>query len=154
MKAELINPFLGAAAGVYRAMLKTSLVRGKASLRDSPMPTHDIAIFLALSGEYTGQVVYSIEVETAKRIVAKLVPGLSASDFENEYRDIIGELGNMITGNALQELVKSSKDIHLDVPIVVDIRKQRPSIANRQTLSWNLYSTLGLLEVNVALQKE
>ncbi|MCB1172765.1 MAG: chemotaxis protein CheX [Leptospiraceae bacterium] len=154
MKAELINPFLDATIAVFRMMLKTELVRGRTLLRTSPMPAHDIAIFIDLMGQYHGQVVYSMNSETVHRIVERLIPGIPAGDVEEEYRDVIGEIGNMITGNALQAFVQSNAEMNLDVPIVVDVRKQRPPVMNVSTLGWNLYSCLGLVEVNVAVTEK
>ena len=154
MKAELINPFLHATIKVFHSMLKVPLIRGRTILKETPMPSHDIAIFIAITGNYQGQAVYSMNFETIVKIVSILMPSLTRADIENEYKDVIGEMGNMITGNAVHSFVDSNADMNLDVPIVVDIRKQRPPVNNISTLSWNLYSKIGLVEVNIAINEK
>lgn len=154
MRVELINPFLEATNSVFNKVLKTKLVRGKANVKVSPMPTHDIAIFIAIMGQYQGQVVYSMNFDMVSRMVNKLLPNLSRQELENEYRDVVGEIGNMITGNAIHAFADKNEDMNLDVPVVMDIRKQRPPIQNMSTIGWNLYSCMGLIEINIAIENK
>ena len=110
MKAELVNPFLEAAGLVFRQMLQMELVRGKTTIKKSPAPGYEVAILIGITGEVTGRVVYSMNMDTVRKVVQKLMPDVSPQDLEKEYKDVIGEIGNMITGNALNVFLKNDKD--------------------------------------------
>lgn len=151
IKAEYVNPFLEAAALVFKDMLGVELMRGKTTIKDSPKPTNEIAIILGITGKVTGQVVYSLNMETALAITEKLMPGMDRESMENEYRDVLGEVGNMITGNAINIFLKNHDELDVTVPVVVDTRtKPVTNIKENVTIGLNLYSNMGMLEVNIA----
>ena len=154
MKAELVNPFLEAAALVFRQMLQLELVRGKTTIKQSPAPSHEVAIVIGITGEVKGTVVYSMNMDTVRKIVTKLMPDTTLAGIEKEYKDVMGEIGNMITGNALNVFIKNDKDLDVTVPRVVDLRKQKLSLNDGVTLGLNLYSPYGLVEVNIAMDPE
>ena len=151
MKAEFVNPFLEATAVVFKDMLGVELIRGKTSIKQSPAPAQDIAIMLGVTGVVSGQIVYSVNIDTVYKIVQKLMPGVDDETIQEEYRDVMGELANMITGNALNIFLKQHSDLDVTVPMVVDIRSQEVSFKSNVTLGLNMYSQYGMLEVNIAL---
>ena len=153
MKAELVNPFLEAAGLVFRQMLQMELVRGKTTIKKSPAPGYEVAILIGITGEVTGRVVYSMNMDTVRKGVQKLMPDVSPQDLEKEYKDVIGEIGNMITGNALNVFLKNDKDLDVTVPRVVDLRKQKLDMSDGVTLGLNLYSPIGLVEVNISMDE-
>lgn len=152
MKAEVINPFLSATTLVFEQILGEKMMRGKTILRSTPLPNHEVAIFITLKGKYIGNVIYSMNMESVIKIAHKLSPGMNNAQILKEYRDIMGELANMITGNAIQAFVNSNADLDLSVPFVADVRAKKPRIKDQPTLSLNLYTRFGLLEINIALQ--
>ncbi|MCE9597500.1 MAG: chemotaxis protein CheX [Spirochaetia bacterium] len=152
MKAEYVNPFLQGAVLVFRDLLNEEIIRGKTSVKPDATPSHEIAILLNVTGSVQGQVVYSLNAETAYKLAEKLMPGTDRATIEKEYRDVLGELGNMITGNALNIFLNSKKDLDLSVPYVADTRSQRIDIPKRTALGLNLYSKPGLIELNIALE--
>ncbi len=151
IKAEYVNPFLEAAALVFKDMLGVELTRGRTAIKENPNPTNEIAIILGITGKVTGQVVYSMNLETALKIVDKLMPGMDKETLMNEYKDVLGEVGNMITGNAINIFLKNHEDLDVTVPQVVDTReKALTELKKNVTIGLNLYSQMGMLEVNIA----
>ncbi len=152
IRAEYVNPFLEAAALVFKDMLGVELMRGKTTIKESPEPTNEIAIILGITGKVTGQVVYSMNMETAVKIVEKLMPGMDPASLQNEYKDIMGEVGNMITGNAINIFLKNHEDLDVTVPQVVDTRVTPNLLLKKNvTIGLNLYSKFGMLEVNISM---
>lgn len=154
MNAEYVNPFLEAAALVYKDLLGAELLRGKTNIKQAPRPGHDIAIGLTVTGAATGRVVYSMNIETVVKIVQRLMPGSTREAVMSEYKDVLGELANMITGNAVNIFLKSGADIEISVPDVVDTRQGDMSVENSISLCLNLYCSYGLLEVNIAFENQ
>lgn len=152
MKAEFVNPFLEAAALVYKQMLDVDLIRGKTVIRQTPAPNHEVAIVITVTGQVKGTVVYSLNMDSVEKIVAKLMPGSTPEQARKEYKDVMGELSNMMTGNALNIFLKNDADLDVSVPMVVDTREKPVDFNSQTTLSLNLYSPFGMLEVNVAME--
>lgn len=152
MKAEYINPFLTATANVLKQLTGAEAIRGRTLLKNSPRPTFEIAIFVGITGSQVGQAIYSMNYETAIKISRALSPGTSDADLAHEYRDILGEIANMITGNAVQLFAEGRTGIDLTVPMVADIRQGAPNMPDQPTLGLNMYTPYGLLEVHIAFK--
>ncbi len=152
INAEYINPFLEAASAVFKSVMGVELRRGKLSIKEYPEPTHEVAIIIGITGAVTGEVVYSMSYSMVYKIASILAPGITEDQVKTEYKDIIGELANMITGNAMNLFAYSGKRIEMTTPTVVDGKNFTITMVKQTTLGINLYSPFGQLEMNVALK--
>ena len=151
LNAEYINPFLEAANIVFKSILNVDLRRGKLIIKPSPNPSMEIAIVLEITGGITGEIVYSMEFNMVKKIANVLVPGLTEEQIKTEYVDIMGEIANMITGNAMNLFASTDKLIDMTTPTVIDTKVQPYTPQQRVSLGILLYSPMGQLELNIAL---
>ncbi len=152
INAEYINPFLEAASAVFKSIMGVELRRGKLSIKEYPEPTHEVAIIIGITGAVTGEVVYSMSYSMVFKIASILAPGITEDQVKTEYKDIIGELANMITGNAMNLFAYSGKRIEMTTPTVIDGKNFTITMVKQTTLGINLYSPFGQLEMNVALK--
>lgn len=152
INAEYVNPFLEAASAVFKQLINVDLRRGKLVLKEVPQPSHDVAIIIGITGAVTGQVVFSMSLEMVKKIAQTLAPGLSEKDIMNEWKDIVGEVANMITGNAMNLFAYSGKRVEMTTPTVIEGESFTITLIKQTTLGINLYSPFGQLEMNVALK--
>lgn len=152
INAEFVNPFLEAASAVFKSILDVDLRRGKLVIKESPLPSLDVAIIIGITGGVTGEVVYSMGYNMVQKIAQVLVPGLTEKQIQEEYKDIIGELANMITGNAMNLFATTGKRINMTTPTVVEGKDFTITLIKQTTLGINLYSPMGQLEMNVALK--
>lgn len=152
INAEYVNPFLEAASAVFKSIMNVDLRRGKMIIKEHPEPSHDVAIIIGITGSINGEVVYSMGYNMVYKIAEILSPGLSEEQIQHEYKDIIGELGNMITGNAMNLFAYSGKTIDITTPTVVNGKDFTITLVKQTTLGINLYSPMGQLEMNVALR--
>ncbi|EQA47254.1 CheC-like family protein [Leptospira broomii serovar Hurstbridge str. 5399] len=151
IRAELVNPFLEAATIVFRDVLQTDLIRGKIGVKDTPETTLELAIVIGVLGTFNGEVVYGLNYDAAYKIASKLMPGMSEQDIKNEYKDILGEIANMTTGNAMNIFATAGQSIEITAPNIVDAKNETIKIPKKQALAINLFSKFGKLEVNVSL---
>lgn len=152
INAEYINPFLEAASAVFKSIMGVELRRGKLSIKEYPEPSHEVAIIIGITGAVTGEVVYSMSYSMVYKIASILAPGITEDQVKTEYKDIIGELANMITGNAMNLFAYSGKRIEMTTPTVIDGKNFTITMVKQTTLGINLYSPFGQLEMNVALK--
>jgi chemotaxis protein CheX len=152
INAEYVNPFLEAASAVFKSILNVDLRRGKLVIKESPIPSMNVSIIIGITGGVTGEVVYSMEFNMVQKIASILAPGLSEEQLKSEYKDIVGELANMITGNAMNLFATTGKQIEITTPTVVEGKEVQITMIKQTTLGINLYSPMGQLEMNIALK--
>lgn len=152
INAEYINPFLEAASVVFKSILNVDLRRGKLIIKENPIPSLDVAIIIGITGGVTGEIVYSMSYPMVQKIAEVLMPGLSQEQMMNEYKDIVGELANMITGNAMNLFASTGKVIDMTTPTVIDGKNFNITMIKQTTLGITLYSPMGQLEMNIALK--
>lgn len=152
INAEYINPFLEASSVVFKSILNVDLRRGKLVIKETPIPSMDVAIIIGIVGGITGEVVYSMSFPMVQKIADVLVPGMSEEQIKQEYKDIIGELANMITGNAMNLFASSGKVIDITTPTVIEGKDFNITMIKQTTLGITLYSPMGQLEMNIALK--
>ncbi len=155
VNAEYVNPFLKAASSVFKSVVGVDLKRGKLVVKDKPVPTHDVAIIIGITGGVQGIVVYSMSMVMVHKIADILMPGLSKEQIDTEWKDIMGEFANMITGNAMNlftNITQGTQQVSITTPTVIEGREFTISAVQQKTLGINLYSPMGSLEMNVALK--
>ena len=146
-----VNPFLISAGMVFNNLLNIELKKGVTEIVDRPNPAHDIVIRVDMKGRANGYVLYSLGFATIKKIAETLVPGITEEELNNEYKDIMGEVANMITGNAAN--VMSGGGLEISTPIVLhrdDIKEQGTGSRTVFVLKQN--SPYGQLETTVVLR--
>ncbi len=103
MKAKYINPFLHASVNLFEEYLGLKISPGEPYLRKEPQILEEVSGLIGLAGETTGAVVLSFSRDTAIQIVSKLA-GHPFQALGNEVIDGVGELINIIAGNAKKDL--------------------------------------------------
>lgn len=116
MRACYINPFITAVQLVFETMLSTEVTVAKPRLKDSDSPTYDVTGIISLSGDVVGSAALSFPMESAKNAV-KAFTGMEVDAKDDMFSDAIGELTNMVTGNAKKDLQDLAASI--SVPTVV-----------------------------------
>jgi chemotaxis protein CheX len=150
VRAEYINPFLKASINLFKEYLGLQAVAGKPHLLGDPQDLDLVSAIIGLAGDTRGAVVLSFSRETAIRIVSKMA-GQEYKALSNEVLDGVGELINIIAGNAKQDLLDFRIEISLPGVITGNSYKIRwpegiPVVAIPFT------TELGPFSVNVSLK--
>ena len=118
MKEEFVNPFLTPAVDVWKRELGEDLEYKGASNVPSQGETDAITAFIGVAGSIKGVVLYEFDKETAKKIVSKMV-GEETDLKEDVAISALGELANMITGNAASALTVAGYPCGISPPIMM-----------------------------------
>ncbi len=112
-----IKPFVVAAKNVFETMIDVPFRLGKPTLKKgSEVPPHEISSIIGVSGTVNGSVVISLTHEIAFRLVSALI-GDEVTELDEDCTDAIGEIANMIAGNAKTDFPSDKNNI--SVPSVV-----------------------------------
>lgn len=152
MKSEWINPFISNAIEVFEQMASIKLERTNLSLKEDPTPSNEISIIVGITGFIQGQVVYSLKAHTAQRIAQAMAPKTATID-SDFIESSIAELSNIITGRTTIQLSGNDKVLHITPPTIIIGKDFSISFVKLKTISVNLSSRFGTIEVNIAIKE-
>jgi chemotaxis protein CheX len=116
MNVQFINPFIAATVSVFDSMLGCKLVRRDVSRKRDKQPRHEVSGVIGLSGRAQGTVVLGLSREAAISATEALLQE-RPSGINREVTDAIGELVNIIAGNAKAQL--ESLQMSVSLPSVI-----------------------------------
>jgi chemotaxis protein CheX len=117
MDVSYVNPFISATVNVFKTMINTEIMPGKPRLKSIPHPTYDISGIIGLSGNAQGSIAISFPKILALKVVSKMLDS-EIKVVGPELTDGIGELANIIAGNAKQGLAQYQLSISLPNVII------------------------------------
>ena len=118
MEAKLINPFIRAIQSVITTMAgKQPKVAGKPYLKKDDVAYGDVSSVVGLTGHKNGNFSISFD-EPCIISLASAIFGEEFTELNNEVADVVGELANMVSGKARQELELLGYLFHGSIPTV------------------------------------
>ncbi len=156
MKARFINPFVTAAISTIKQFIPDiEIERGDLDVADAPAKTLGAAVYIGISGDLKGRVIYDMGRTTAVKIASAMnqeeLPGLN-----DMVRSTIQELGNIISGNASSKLHAELDGKHIDITppsmIVGDDTQISDSVSSKY-LMVPLNTNYGQLIINVNIRE-
>ena len=118
MDLELINPFIDATLNVLETMASTKARAGKPYLKKDQVARGDISGVIGLTGEVSGTTSVSFSEKSILPIVSNMV-GEEVKEMNEEIRDAVGEIVNMISGQARQKLDELGRSLKAAIPTVI-----------------------------------
>lgn len=103
LNSKLIMPFVNSTINVFTTMAKIKPEISKPRIKTDPCATFDVSGIIGFSGEIIGSVVVSFQMQSAQKLVSALM-GSEVDPTSPDFVDAIGELTNMIAGNAKKDL--------------------------------------------------
>ncbi len=150
MKVKYINPFLKASTRLFQEYLGLSITPGKPYVRKDPGSLGEVSAIIGLAGETVGAVVLSLSRETAIQAVSKF-EGKTYKALGSEVIDGVGEMINIIAGNAKEYLTDFRVEISLPGVVTGDVYNIHwPEGIPVVTIP--LRSDIGEITVNVSLR--
>lgn len=155
VNAKYVNPFIEAAMKVVTQITGIEVRRGHLSYKAKVEPSFGVSIIIGIYGFLVGQVVYSMENTLAERMVGKLLEGRSPQEKKIMFVDTLGELANMITGNATA-LLNQRKDYALKIttPAIATGDNLSINLIPKPALVLGLYTQYGPIEISVAVEEQ
>jgi chemotaxis protein CheX len=121
MDANLINPFIHATTNVLATMAFVTCKVGKPYLKKDDKAKGDVTGVIGLTGDTNGTIAVTFDQECILKIVSNMF-GEKMTDLNHEVADAVGELVNMISGQARRELEEVGRLFHAAIPTVISGR--------------------------------
>jgi len=150
MKAEFVNAFLEPAISVWGKELGVELTFGEAEAVTGVFTTEDLTAIIGVTGKLKGNVFYELSNGTAKT-VAEAMCGMEFETMDEMALSAIGEMANMITGNATTALAATNFVCDISPPVLLP-RGASVTVSNPQIRA-HFTSSLGDMSIRVGLSE-
>ncbi len=118
LDVKMINPFINATINVLETMAFVKSEAQKAYLKKDNVATGDVSGVVGFTGETNGTVFITFDESCIVKVVSNMF-GEKINELNDEVKDAVGELTNMISGQARKELEEIGQLFHGSIPSVV-----------------------------------
>lgn len=153
MNEEYINAFLTPAVHVWEKELAVKLTLSGAEQVASQYTTSELTVLIGISGKLEGNVLYGFSQESAKRIASKMI-GQEIIELNELALSAIGEIANMITGNAATLLANLGAVCEITPPVIIEPTGSRFTTFGGPQLLAKFVSELGPLHVRISMTEK
>lgn len=153
MNVEYINPFIQGTQSVLKNVCNEETKLGKIYLKTSPYTGETISIIIGVTGDIKGQVIFSLNVNSACAIASKMMMGAPVTEMDELAKSAISELTNMILGNTATLFYNTGINIDITPPSLLMGQNVQISTTKTQTICIPLELSDGNnFEIDVSLQ--
>lgn len=153
MSDSIYTPFFMATSEVFKLLLDLDVSAGK------PEVLHNIAgcaksvdVVIGLTGDLTGEILYRFPVDMTLEIV-KIMSGMDINEIDDFVASALGEVANIISGNAMTAL--SDRKVICDIlppRIVLDGNKSLNAGSDAPIISIKVLTPLGNVELDMQIK--
>ena len=118
LNVDYINFFIEAVVSTFSTMVGESPVREKVMLKTEGDENFGVSGIIGLAGEASGSVVLNLNEDTARNVVGKFT-GTAYQTLTSDVIDGVGELTNIIAGDAKNRLRTKGYSFDIGLPRVV-----------------------------------
>ncbi len=153
MDVNHINPFIESFANVMPQIgfNKTSI--GKLNAKGRELIYSGVIIIVGIVGEIKGNVVYYVDLESAKKIASTMMMGMEVNEFDEMSQSALSELTNMLTANAATNFYNLGITIDISTPTLFHGENISVKMSSNQVLCVQLFTDENSVEINIAFEK-
>lgn len=118
MDVQIVNPFIDATLHVLSSLAFTQAHVGKPYVKKDTVAQGDVSGVVGLSGETNGTISVTFSKKCILTIVSKMF-GEEISEINDEVKDAVGEILNIVSGNGRQKLQGMGKTLKGGIPTVI-----------------------------------
>ncbi|MCX5858090.1 MAG: chemotaxis protein CheX [Deltaproteobacteria bacterium] len=118
MDVKFINPFLEGTISVLKTMAMVEPLAGKPYLKKGNQAKGDVSAIIGMTGSARGSLALSFSEACILKIVSNML-GETYKEINDEVRDAVGEITNMISGVARKNLESMGFNVLAAIPTVV-----------------------------------
>jgi chemotaxis protein CheX len=117
MDVSYINPFITSSRQVFQTMVHIDLTLGKPYLKRSNESRNVVSALINLQGCIEGMVLLGFSQSVAVAIASGL-SGQTLNSLDSDCLDALGEIANMIVGNAKKD-IPASPPLNMTTPKII-----------------------------------
>ena len=137
MKVEQVNPIYSASKEVFRNMFGWELKRGELKMVEDIVSNNAANVTIGVTGDIKGVFLFSFPENMALDIVREM-SGMEFNEIDKFVASAMGELANIISGNAMNEYFQNKYNCDIVPPQISVGENKTFSSASDEVLKINL----------------
>lgn len=150
MNEKYISPFIHSIKEVLSGFICGDILSSNIYSKDTFVCKYNFTTIVGLSGCLKGNVALSMHSDTAKKIASAMMMGMEITEIDEMSVSALGELTNMICGQALVEF--SSPLTDLTPPTIIHGDNMKAIISQIETAVVEIISPVGNIELNLGIE--
>lgn len=150
MKVEYINSFYKATQDVFSLMLDLDVEKNKLGVIDGMISSKEANVILGVTGDLKGTVLFSFPKPMTLEMV-RIMSGMEMKNIDNFVSSALGEVANIIGGNAVTNLTGCDYICDIVPPQVIIGDYKSISMVNEKALQLSLDTDIGEFDINIFL---
>ncbi|NLB87808.1 MAG: chemotaxis protein CheX [Syntrophomonadaceae bacterium] len=152
MKAEYVNSFYKATLDVLKLMLDIEVKQGTLGVVEGLVPSRDVSVIIGVTGDLKGSILFSFPEDMALEMVY-IMSGMRMDSIDNFVSSALGEVANIIGGNALNNLSQVNYICDIVPPQILIGRYESVSMANEKAIRIPLITEIGEFDITIYLKE-
>lgn len=153
MKAEHINSFYKAIQDIFQLMLDLDVKKGDLKIIEDMVSSREANVLLGVTGDLQGTVLFAFSSEMALEMV-KIMSGMEMKEIDNFVSSALGEVANIIGGNAVTNLTSHNYTCDITPPQVFIGEYKSLSMASERALQIPLKTAIGEFDISIFLAEK
>ena len=118
MNVAFINPFIESTLRSLDMMAGIQAEKAGLELKEDLITTYDVSAIIGLTGETSGSIIISMPQVLACKIASNMLME-EIHEMNRNVEDAIGEIGNIVVGDARRSLIQDGHQLNISIPTVV-----------------------------------
>lgn len=153
MKAEYVNSFFKATKDVFQLMLGIDPQKGNLKVVEDMISSKDANVVLGVTGDLKGTILFGFPKDMTLEMI-KIMSGLEMEKIDSFASSALGEVANIIGGNAMTVLAENNYKCDIVPPQIFIGEYKSFSMANDKALLLSLVTPIGEFDINIFLQEK
>ena len=115
---DVIEEIVSSTNEVFTAMIPMEIKSDGSFYQKEEMISTDVMSLVSFTGEHSGILAVFCNKEIALKITSSML-SIEATEIDQDTKDAMGEVTNMIAGTLKNKICEKFGDMHLSVPIVI-----------------------------------
>ncbi len=152
MDLKYINPFIQSFTSVMPELGFGDVKMGTQNGKGKEITGSGVFVILGIVGAIRGNVVYIINIESAKQIASTMMMGAQVDEFDDMASSAISELTNMLTANAATAFSNGGILIDISTPTMLQGENISINMSSDQVLCFQLLADDIPIEINISFE--
>ncbi|HAQ40121.1 MAG TPA: chemotaxis protein CheX [Clostridiales bacterium] len=151
MKVGVINPLFEAAQDVFKLMFDVDIEKGVMKIVSDMLGSNDANVVLGVTGDLKGSVIFGFPNDMALEMV-RIMSGMEIDEIDGFVSSALGEVANIIGGNALTILAENNCICDIVPPQIFVGEYKTASVGDGKALVQTVKTGIGEFEISAFLK--
>lgn len=119
MVVNYVNPIIDSFKNIFPQFGITEIEPKELIVRENKIESLGVVIIIGLIGDIKGNIIYTLNIENAKKIASIMMMGMPIENFDDLAQSAISELVNMLTANVATNFSSDNITVDISTPTLI-----------------------------------